>query len=96
MLHLKNGQITEVTENKQAAVSLVVCDVVHLHGGGEACVRDPRRHKDLVFVDGDAKQGAGRLQGGQVLPLKLVGVVDAHSLHALPAQRESSGRLRRD
>lgn len=81
---------------KQTAVSLVGGDVVHLHGGGEACVCDPRRHKDLVFVDGDAEQGAGRLHGGQVLPLKLVGVVDAYSSHALPAQRESSVHLRQD
>ncbi|TNN53629.1 hypothetical protein EYF80_036203 [Liparis tanakae] len=43
----------------------------HLHGAGEAHVCDPRHHEDLVLVDSDAKQGAGRFQGSQVLPLEL-------------------------
>lgn len=70
---------------KTPVVSLVGGDVVDLHRAGQACVCDPRHHKDLVFVDSDAKQGAGRLQGSQVLPLKLSGVVDTDSSHAFPA-----------
>lgn len=66
-------------------VSLVGGDVVELCRAGEACVCDSGHHDDLVFVDGDTKQGTRRLQGSQVLPLKLSGVVDADSSHALPA-----------
>jgi len=69
----------------KTVVSLVVGDVVDLHGAGEAHVCDPRHHEDLVLVDSDAKQGAGRLQGSQVLPLELRGVVDTDSLQAFPA-----------
>lgn len=70
---------------KKTVASLVHGDVVDFHRTGEACVCDPCHHKDLVIVDGDTKQGTGRLHGSQVLPLKLSGVVDTHSSHAFPA-----------
>ena len=80
-LHLitMSGSYTKTT-----VVLLVGGNVVELHRAGEPCVCDPRDHEDLFFVYGDTKQGAGRLQRSQVLPLKLCGVVDTDPSHTFP------------
>lgn len=80
-------------KKRKSVVSLVGGNIIDLHRAGEACVCDPRYHKDLVSVDGDAKQGAGRLQRGQVLPLKLRRVVDADSSRAFPASKSKLSSL---
>ena len=76
--------IVNNNKNIKAIVVLVGGDVIDLHCAGEARVRYPGNHVDLVVVDGDAKEGAGLLHLGQVLPLKLPGVVRAHPFQALP------------
>lgn len=71
-------------------IILVGCEVVGFTRSREAVLVDAARHHHLAVVDHGSEHGPGRLHGRQLLPLRLLVVVNKHLVEDFAVETKMS------